>query len=331
MTATLVSPEPTTLEQLADAISAEHQALQASLKTTLFHALRCGQLLIEAKRKLSHGGFMRWVEKHCAVSYSTANRYMLLARELPKVPTVGTLPDLSQRGAAKRLPEISLDEAELLIWKTSNQRKAEEAERRLTPEERAEAAGSAAKYAAFEERFDTEPGPISARWAIEQIRVLLKHVKEEYRADLKVTKRFPQKCGDRRKLSPEGARFLAKLIHELGTEYLTIAKELADANPPIGETQYQTCAFCRQPVAIIKGQFHWRRSRNGRNESYAHNACAKAGAAVPPIVAGRDLNARSADAPVERSHVSTHAGRVSNPRSAEPAASDRTLERSATR
>ncbi len=275
MTAARVTPtRPVTLAQLADAIGAEHQALQASLKTTLFHALRCGQFLIEAKRKLSHGGFMRWVEKHCAVSYSTANRYMLLARELPKIPTVGTLPDLSQRGAAKLLPEISLDEAELLIWKASNQRKAEEAERRITPEERAEAA---ADYAAFAERlFDTEPDPIGARMAIEEIRVLLKHVKEQYRAELKITE-----------LSPEGARFLARLIHDLGTEYLTIAKELADANPPIGETQYQPCAFCRRPVAIIQGQFHWRRSRNGRKESYAHNECAQAGAAVLPILGGR--------------------------------------------
>lgn len=46
----------------------------------LEHYRRAGEMLLEAKDQLAHGSFQRWIGKNFELSYTTAHRYMRLAR-----------------------------------------------------------------------------------------------------------------------------------------------------------------------------------------------------------------------------------------------------------
>lgn len=61
-------------------INREHRAVEAAVKGLLRHALRCGDLLIEAKKEVPHGSWAPWLEKNFDGSDWTARKYMQLAR-----------------------------------------------------------------------------------------------------------------------------------------------------------------------------------------------------------------------------------------------------------
>jgi hypothetical protein len=67
------------LEGLATNIRAEHEACRAAAETATRHAIRCGQLLAQAKEGLVHGQWLPWLNGHCNVSERTAQAYMRLA------------------------------------------------------------------------------------------------------------------------------------------------------------------------------------------------------------------------------------------------------------
>ena len=73
------------LTELAKRINDEHDKAESSLKAGLQHALECGKALMEAKTKCPHGGWASWLELQCTVSHRTANIYMRLARQWPKL------------------------------------------------------------------------------------------------------------------------------------------------------------------------------------------------------------------------------------------------------
>jgi hypothetical protein len=75
------------LEVLAEQIAAKHDAAQTAARTTVNLAVACGALLIEAKRRVGHGGgFQSFVTKCCGISPRSAQGYMRLARELERLP-----------------------------------------------------------------------------------------------------------------------------------------------------------------------------------------------------------------------------------------------------
>jgi hypothetical protein len=67
------------LATLAAAINAEHGAAEADARQSLEHARRCGELLLQAKAKCGHGGWIPWVEKNVRCGPRQAQKYMLLA------------------------------------------------------------------------------------------------------------------------------------------------------------------------------------------------------------------------------------------------------------
>ena len=70
-----------TIDDLAARIVAEHKAVRAAMKSTLEHAMVCGDLLIEAKAKLEHGEWLPWLAEHCkSLSERTAQIYISLAK-----------------------------------------------------------------------------------------------------------------------------------------------------------------------------------------------------------------------------------------------------------
>ncbi len=84
---------------LAPAIRAEHEAAQTSARQAVAHAIRAGELLLQAKAALPHGEFGPWLTANVEFSERTAQGYMRLARECADPTKAQRVADLSLRGA----------------------------------------------------------------------------------------------------------------------------------------------------------------------------------------------------------------------------------------
>jgi hypothetical protein len=86
---------PTALDDLARRIDAEHEAALRSARTAIEHAIECGQLLLEARASVPHGGWLPWLRENTKVSERTAQRWMRFAENaealLVKSATVADL------------------------------------------------------------------------------------------------------------------------------------------------------------------------------------------------------------------------------------------------
>ena len=92
------------LDALADRINTEHEACRVSMQKGLEHALKAGTLLLEAKVGLPHGEWLPWLGQNCPdISERTAQNYMRLARQLPKLEPekAQRVADLSYRDAIR--------------------------------------------------------------------------------------------------------------------------------------------------------------------------------------------------------------------------------------
>ena len=69
-----------TLDELASAIRHEHLRCEKSYADAVEAAIRAGELLIEAKEQVGHGGWLPWLANHFAGSVRTAQGYMRIAR-----------------------------------------------------------------------------------------------------------------------------------------------------------------------------------------------------------------------------------------------------------
>src|SRR5262249_38145009 len=65
------------LTLLAEEINASFHEVIGSCRTTVMHAFRVGQLLLQAKKLIKHGDFTAWLRENCrGISVSTAREYM---------------------------------------------------------------------------------------------------------------------------------------------------------------------------------------------------------------------------------------------------------------
>jgi len=83
--ATQDAPRPTDLATLANEINDLHVRATEAARTAIDHARECGELLIQAKAQIGHGGFLPWLEANCRVKLRQAQKYMTLAREWPAI------------------------------------------------------------------------------------------------------------------------------------------------------------------------------------------------------------------------------------------------------
>jgi hypothetical protein len=67
------------LAVLEAAIVAAHQAVETATRTAFDKAIEAGQLLLEARESVPHGGWLPWV-RGLGITVRTAQRYMQLAR-----------------------------------------------------------------------------------------------------------------------------------------------------------------------------------------------------------------------------------------------------------
>ena len=80
-----VALDKSNLDSLAVEIDREHEAVKAAFQTGIEHAIKAGELLIEAKKEIPHGNWEAWVQINCSVKKRMAQNYMKLAREVPKL------------------------------------------------------------------------------------------------------------------------------------------------------------------------------------------------------------------------------------------------------
>lgn len=105
----------TVATSLAADIRREHDAAQAKFASAVEHAVRCGELLAEAKAQVRHGGWLPWLAENFPASARTAQGYMRLAAQ----PNAQALAHWGIEGALRQLaapvdPAVELDEGALL-------------------------------------------------------------------------------------------------------------------------------------------------------------------------------------------------------------------------
>jgi hypothetical protein len=102
------------LGELAHAINREHDLARQTFKTALHHAIKAGELLRKARAKVGHGAWLPWLQENCHISERTAQAYMRLAREFPKLDSAKAqrVADLPLRTALQEIAQERREE----IW-----------------------------------------------------------------------------------------------------------------------------------------------------------------------------------------------------------------------
>jgi hypothetical protein len=101
------------LADLAARIRAEHEATSTALKSSVEHAMKAGDLLIEAKAQLKHGQWLSWLAEHCAMSERSAQLYMPIAKNRAAIE------DNIRNGVA----DLTLGQAAALMMMTADIKK----------------------------------------------------------------------------------------------------------------------------------------------------------------------------------------------------------------
>jgi hypothetical protein len=83
---------------LAREINVEHGHVETYKQNTIQHAIRCGELLLEMKRRVGHGNWLAWLGEHFEASERTARNYM----EIAKSAAVADLKDETTMRSALR-------------------------------------------------------------------------------------------------------------------------------------------------------------------------------------------------------------------------------------
>jgi hypothetical protein len=102
-------PAEAPLAKLAKQINEAHALCEESYRAGLQHAVRTGQLLLQAKARVGHGDWLAWLKKNCRLFDRLAQKYMRVARELPKLDAANT----------PRVADLSFREALNLVVKNS--------------------------------------------------------------------------------------------------------------------------------------------------------------------------------------------------------------------
>jgi hypothetical protein len=79
-----------TIERLAVEIEAHHQSAYRLAAGAVDHALRCGDLLIEAKGRVKHGEWLPWLRSVTTISIRQAQNYMRLAKNRTEIEAAKT-------------------------------------------------------------------------------------------------------------------------------------------------------------------------------------------------------------------------------------------------
>jgi hypothetical protein len=73
------------LAELAAEINAAHEEVMTGARHTVKHAMRVGDLLIEAQKAVQYGKWIPWVAEHCKFSKDTSENYIHLAKHRAEI------------------------------------------------------------------------------------------------------------------------------------------------------------------------------------------------------------------------------------------------------
>jgi hypothetical protein len=113
------SPAELSAPELAQRINDQLKEIQEHAKrvkqTVLRQAVSLGELLLQAKAKVGHGKFKQWLDDNCELSERSAQRYMALKEQWPKIEAwlkekSATVADLSLRKAEQIIAPQSTDQ-----------------------------------------------------------------------------------------------------------------------------------------------------------------------------------------------------------------------------
>jgi hypothetical protein len=117
------------LTDLAARINTSHAQTERALRDAVRHAIRTGELLIEAKAQHNHGTWLTWLNNYCEIPERTAQVYMRLARlPIEKRNAVADLP-LREALLAIRCRQQRLEDVQEVIRRDEDH--AKNAERRV--------------------------------------------------------------------------------------------------------------------------------------------------------------------------------------------------------
>src|SRR5262245_11195644 len=74
------------LDRLARQINSVHAVAHDDARRAIEGAVQCGHLLIEARRKVDHGGWLPWIENNLKFGARQAQKYMRLAERAGELP-----------------------------------------------------------------------------------------------------------------------------------------------------------------------------------------------------------------------------------------------------
>jgi Protein of unknown function (DUF3102) len=119
-TQTLTPSKPDPHASLATLIKAAWAKLQETEKATEEARKAFGKQLLDAKAKVGHGKFGKWVEDHCSITHRTANRYMALVEAEGKLDSVSNLaaPQTGNDNSGSKTTLDVLDSRMHLVIKT---------------------------------------------------------------------------------------------------------------------------------------------------------------------------------------------------------------------
>ena len=95
-----------TLARLADQIGAELKAAREAAMTSLQHAIKAGELLIQAKAAIGHGNYEHWLRTNLGISKQTAAGYVRLFKNRDQIEDGMPLRDALKAIAEPRAPRL---------------------------------------------------------------------------------------------------------------------------------------------------------------------------------------------------------------------------------
>lgn len=85
---TVIQPGEIEIYDVVEEINHEHELCIGSMRNTLEHALRIGELLIQEKEKVQLGDWMIWVKMNCNFDHKQATQYMRVSSNWARVPNI---------------------------------------------------------------------------------------------------------------------------------------------------------------------------------------------------------------------------------------------------
>lgn len=80
---TIIGDDRWPLSRFASEINQQVDAAETHAQSAVAAALRAGALLIDAKKKVGHGGWQNWLSQNTKLSVRTGQLYMRLSRKTP--------------------------------------------------------------------------------------------------------------------------------------------------------------------------------------------------------------------------------------------------------